>query len=294
MGKRNSTYRNLRPLPRQDPPRVSREPRNNVKPQQTIPKEVSPAPEPHYLKVPQLPADIVEGILKYLSLEDLFLTARVLDRMWKTLAMYRAGHLFAEWASTVQSPVAGDVKILYHGTSSKIHKNKRLDTTKEHSFTCKGTRSLSFQVTNHAVCRDGEDTKAVHLFFPVVESVQVNLSSHPHGWARLRDEVPMLCFHFIPIKKERPIPTDNWRFHTVNPQMKVDSIWMEVGGITERTKKVDLTCFLLQQFALKFNCEVKFERDYYDRNPWGGVPKYCHFNGYSATMEITPVASGGS
>jgi len=62
--------------------------------------------------------------------------------------------------------------------------------------------------------------------------------------------------------------------------MKVENIWMEVGGITERAKKVDLTCFLLQQFAFKFNCEAKFERDYHDRNPWGGVTKFCHFNGY--------------
>src|SRR5271154_6902585 len=158
MGKRNSTYRNLRPVPRQDPPRISKESRkelSNVKPQQTIPKEASPAPGPqNYLKVPQLPADIVEGILKYLSLEDMFLTARVLDRMWKTLAMYRARHLSAEWASNVRSPLAGDVKILYHGTSSKIHKNKRIDTTKALSFTSNGTRSsLSFQVTNRAVCR---------------------------------------------------------------------------------------------------------------------------------------------
>ena len=76
--------------------------------------------------------------------------------------------------------------------------------------------------------------------------------------------------------------------------MKVENIWMEVGGITERAKKVDLTCFLLQQFAFKFNCEAKFERDYHDRNPWGGVTKFCHFNGYSATMEITQVATGGS
>jgi len=209
MGKRNSTYRNLRPLPRQDPPQVSlRESRSNVKPQQTIPKEASPAPEPqNYLKVPQLPADIVEGILKYLSLEDMFLTVRVLDRMWNTLAMYRAGHLFAEWASNVRSPIAGDVKILYHGTSSKIHKNKRLNTTTAFSFTSNVTRFLSFQVTNHAVCRDMEDSDARHLFIPMVESVQVDLTSHPHGRARLRDQVPMLCFRLIPIKKERPIGT---------------------------------------------------------------------------------------
>src|SRR5271154_6238105 len=130
--------------------------------------------------------------LKYLSLEEMFLTARVVDRMWKTLAMYRARQLFAEWASNVRSPVAGDVKVLYHGTSSKIHKNKRLNTDKAHSFTSNGTRSLSFQVTNHAVCRDMEDSDARRLFTPMVESVQVNLSSHPHGWARLRDQVPML------------------------------------------------------------------------------------------------------
>src|SRR5271155_994200 len=139
--------------------------------------------------------------------------------------------------------------------------------------------------------------------FPIVKSVEIYLTPGEEFSKRtlVRSGRPRLCLRF-----ERYSNTHRKHYHEladrqhfylglIDQPLQVRNILMEVGGLSEwRTKKVNLTQIMLEEFEVDFTLKAEVKRGgprrrfpYQSHNERRKV--YSSFIGYEATLQITPV-----
>ena len=245
-----------------------------------------------------LPAELVIDILEMLSFEYLIVKARLLNRIWYTLAMYRARLLVRGWLQKVQKVQSGDVEMVYHGTRSKIHKAESLahiyrdygDEWCTPSFS-ENTALINLQYSKQKVVGEepGLPSSTVK-----VRSVQVGLLgnfldfpdySDLQGkgtkttiWFRFGSHLPMKCKLLSP----KEFMKDKVQGVRV---MDLVGIWMEVKQGNE-VQRVNITTILSDEFKFHFTFTGNFHID-----RWYFYTKPCYFLGYDATLNISSKSS---
>jgi hypothetical protein len=246
-----------------------------------------------------LPAELVIDILEMLSFEYLIVKARLLNRIWYTLAMYRARLLVRGWLQKVQKVLSGDVEMVYHGTRSRIHKAESLVHPYRDYLGEKCTPSFSENTALINIQFSKQDNVAeepgITSSTAKVRSVQVGLLgnfldfpdySDIQGkgtkttiWFRFGSHLPMKC-KLLPPKEFRV--SDKVQGVRV---MDLGGIWMEVKQGNE-TQRVNLTTVLSDQFKFHFT----FTGNFRTRDSWY-YTKRCYFLGYDATLKISSKSS---
>src|SRR5271170_6760713 len=67
------------------------------------------------MSIPYLPPEIIMNILDYVHLDDLFLNARLVNRMWNVEAMARANDFLTDWPDAVPHLSPVEVECLFPG-----------------------------------------------------------------------------------------------------------------------------------------------------------------------------------
>jgi hypothetical protein len=87
-----------------------------------VPAPAESADDNPSLDVTTLPTEPLMEILEYLSLEQLLLKARLINRIWNTLALDRARKILPGLFSKLRWLMTGNVTPQYHGTRPIVHR----------------------------------------------------------------------------------------------------------------------------------------------------------------------------
>jgi len=74
-----------------------------------------------FSKVPPIPTELVMEIVEYLSVHQLLVKARLINRIWNIIAMDRARTVVMEGTSKQRSLMPGNVELQYQGNKDKVH-----------------------------------------------------------------------------------------------------------------------------------------------------------------------------
>ena len=262
-----------------------------------------------FSKVPPIPTELVMEIVEYLSVHQLLVKARLINRLWNVIAMDRTRTVVMEWSSKVRSLIPGNVELQYQGNKDKVHNGNGLHfsddnlneaapppklpegcVTSEH-----GKVTVQFWVKDRVWGSDHRELP--RHSFPLVKSVTLYLTDDyldgdtaTEGKGVEKEKTPRLALQFVPSvvpKKYTHTPADTLvlGYREIALPMRVEAIYMDNDSVSNKTT-VNLKQIVSEQVGFNFNIVLNIGRWQDADDERCQRRKSCFFLGYEGRLEI--------